>query len=286
MLSVGEILSDLNFLRNIVGEGSSEWVLRRNRAYDYANAIKTCPGCDNTVIDGDNNTITVLDGNIHASVDEEYHTVPCPLITQDCAYGRYLIGQIKKRALSNVKSTRIPKRFHKDLECPKSTQALRGAESWFYGNSKCFLTFFGGHGTGKSFAAAHLLVLAEIKKLMGEPNTGKTSWKFPTAWGMCTSMWAGAYAITVNEELFESAKTVPLLVIDDLSSEEHTSRSKGRINEIIYDRHNQMRQTIITTTEALEKIDAYYGSRLYDRISRDGKSVDCGNQRIVGSEAA
>ncbi len=72
---------------------------------------------------------------------------------------------------------------------------------------------------------------------------------------------------TVTEsELLETAREVPLLILDDLGAHNYTGWSKNKIFSIINYRMNYQLPTIITSNISLEDLEEYLGDRTTSRI--------------------
>ncbi|MDD5126756.1 MAG: ATP-binding protein [Dehalococcoidales bacterium] len=66
------------------------------------------------------------------------------------------------------------------------------------------------------------------------------------------------------DQLFESVKTAPLLVLDDFGEQSSTPWAQEKLYQIINYRYNARLATIITTTCSLDKIETRVASRLID----------------------
>lgn len=229
---------------------------RLSRAFTAAEALKECPGCQS--------------GKVLVTLDEQdEYLVACPLLDRKCTHGQRLGDQLDRHAMANVKALQgLPQRFHAPLDDPKPGDSIRGVNRW---NQEGFLLLYGDHGTGKSFAAAYALYLLARKALLA-------NWKYPTAWGAFNALWVSAYRATTKDDVFEVARTAPVLVLDDLGGEENTNRARARIAEIVSERYNHRKLTIITTNEDALKLEGAYGKRMADRILGDGLSVHCSGE--------
>lgn len=255
VLSVSEVLNDVLAEHRELGE-----------AYEAAESITECPGCG---WDDD------MDGRIIVTVagGDEY-LVPCPLLQRTCRYGQALGERLDRHALGNAKSVPgVPMRFFEALKDPKPTAGVRGVNAW---RQSGFLLIFGDHGTGKSFSAAYALYVLARRVLLND-------WKYPSAWGSFSAMWVSAYRATTKDDIFETARTTPVLVLDDLGSEEPTNRAKARITEIISERYNHKKITVLTTNYDSLELENVYGKRMSDRILGDGPvghTVNCTGESL------
>jgi DNA replication protein DnaC len=205
--------------------------------------------------------------------DSKYH-IPCPLLEPKCRYGQELLERLDKHAFNGVFSViGLPVIFRDRLASPQSTAAVRGASQWAANKLRTFLVLHGEHGTGKSFAAAYALYLLFRKNML-------RNWKYPMAWTVLRAMWLSAYRSTARDEFFEAARVAPLLVLDDLGSEENTQRAKKRIADIVSERYNQNLPTILTMNEDALKLADMYDQRTADRVIGAGYSVYCGGESM------
>jgi hypothetical protein len=225
------------------------------RAYEKAETIRECPGCTGGMI-----AIT------------EYK-IMCPLLSAQCKHGQVLHKRLEVQALDSVKALPgVPRRFHNRLGTPHPTEAIRGVNLWSWGQ-KCFLVLHGENGTGKSFGAAYALVVLARLRLLND-------WKLPMSWTSLPTLWESAYRVTSKDDLFEMARSIPVLVIDDLGSEENTHRARGRLAEIVSKRYDQQRTTILTMNEDVLELEKIYGRRMTDRILSAGHTVYCGGESL------
>lgn len=69
-----------------------------------------------------------------------------------------------------------------------------------------------------------------------------------------------------EQELLNTAREVPLLILDDLGAHNYTEWTKNKIYSIINYRLNHRLATIITTNISLEDLEEYLGARTTSRI--------------------
>lgn len=147
-----------------------------------------------------------------------------------------------------------PRHVVKDTTALKTVQEFmtKPREAW------C-LVLAGPKGCGKSTAAAHYLWENTAAQLHSPPKTQR--------W------WTAAKVSRVssfNDELEKLMKT-PVLVIDDLGVEymDKGGHFGHRLDELISDRYDNFRKTIITTNLNKKDFQDRYGARVTDRI-REG----------------
>jgi len=66
------------------------------------------------------------------------------------------------------------------------------------------------------------------------------------------------------DQLFESVKTAPLLVLDDFGEQSTTPWAQEKLYQVINYRYNALLPTVITTVCSLDEIESRVGSRLID----------------------
>jgi DNA replication protein DnaC len=66
------------------------------------------------------------------------------------------------------------------------------------------------------------------------------------------------------DQLFESAKNAPLLIMDDLGEQSTTPWAREKLYQVINYRYNAKLPTVITTTYALDELESSISSRLAD----------------------
>ncbi|MFH0847602.1 MAG: ATP-binding protein [Chloroflexota bacterium] len=66
------------------------------------------------------------------------------------------------------------------------------------------------------------------------------------------------------DELFESVKKTPLLILDDFAEESSTPWAQEKLYQVINYRYNSRLATVVTTSKSLEEIDDRISSRLAD----------------------
>jgi len=67
------------------------------------------------------------------------------------------------------------------------------------------------------------------------------------------------------DQLFESVKTAPLLVLDDFGEQTTTPWAQEKLYQVINYRYNARLPTVITTVSTLDEIEGRIGSRLIDQ---------------------
>ena len=234
-----------------------------SEAYRIAERVTECQGCG---IDDD------MDGRIGVQVQNgnEYN-IACRLLTKECRYGNMLMRRMNQYAIDSAMAVPgVPMRFKAAMQNPQKTHATKGVIRW---SKNGFLLLYGEHGTGKSFAAVYALYLLALESL-------EKNWKYPSAWSAINATWTSAYRLTTKDDIFEASRISPVLVIDDLGSEQDAGWAKAKIVETTSERYNQRKLTIITTNYDSTQIEGVYGKRMSDRVLGDGLSVYCGGESL------
>jgi DNA replication protein DnaC len=80
------------------------------------------------------------------------------------------------------------------------------------------------------------------------------------------------YKSEANElDLLDTARTIPILIFDDLGAHNYTDWTCNRIYSIINYRVNEQLPTVITTNLTLEEMDDYIGVRTTSRIIQSSR---------------
>lgn len=134
--------------------------------------------------------------------------------------------------------------------------AFRVAKA-FAQDPRGWLILHGGVGTGKTHLAAAIANWAmnnHIRVLFAV---------VPDLLDHLRSTFAPS-STTQYDELFESVRAVPLLILDDLGTENCTPWAGEKLYQIFNYRYNDMLPTVLTTNRPLERIDERILSRLKD----------------------
>lgn len=80
------------------------------------------------------------------------------------------------------------------------------------------------------------------------------------------------YKSDVNEmDLLDTARTIPILILDDLGAHNYTDWTRNRIYSIINYRMNELLPTIITSNLTLDEMEDYIGVRTTSRIIQSSR---------------
>ena len=86
------------------------------------------------------------------------------------------------------------------------------------------------------------------------------------------------------DELFEQVKIVPLLVLDDLGTENATPWAEEKLYQIINYRYNNCLPTVITTNRSLGSIDPRIASRMQDHSLAVVVIIEGDDYRVQGEK--
>lgn len=231
---------------------------------EWADAnLKSCSGCD-------------TEGRTVLKNKAGEWLIGCPRLSRDCEHGQRLQNKLKQLALSSVRPY-VPALYCNRLSDAFATDAIRGSRSWDFTG---ILYFYGTTGTGKSFGAAWVLYNRILQAL-------DERWNRPTSWSEVSRlpvMWVSAYRAADDKLVRDAACKSPLLVLDDLGEEVRTPSTKGALGEIISDRYNGARPTIITSNIGVDKLADIYSPRMVERIVQTGQIVPCYGKSLRLSE--
>ena len=150
--------------------------------------------------------------------------------------------------------------------CREDTTAMKGLREW-QNNHKTFLLLCGKTGAGKTFAG----IVGMVDGMQRINNT--LNWN-----GVCVKdhQLADMVALTMTSvaeknELYRK----PHLMIDDLRhGTKITDAFQTLVLNIVSERYNNRRKTIITTNATLHQFFMAYGDQVRRRILEDGKVIE------------
>src|SRR5439155_20514098 len=139
-----------------------------------------------------------------------------------------------------------------------------------------WLVFRGPPGTGKSHLAAAIV------------NQRIASNELPTFIGVpdlldhLRSTFAPDSRVTYDE-LFETIRTAPLLILDDLGTQSSTAWAEEKLYQLLNHRYNARLPTVVTTNLALDDLDPRLSSRLTDPVLSRVHEIEAPDYRRPGS---
>lgn len=135
-------------------------------------------------------------------------------------------------------------------------RCVEAAEA-FAANPQGWLVLLGPPGCGKTHLAA---AIANARIAAGEPALFVV---VPDLLDRLRSTFAPGSGVTYDE-LFESARNVPLLILDDLGTQASTPWASEKLFQILNHRYNAQLPTVVTTNRHLEELDERLRARLTD----------------------
>jgi DNA replication protein DnaC len=169
------------------------------------------------------------------------------------------IEEKKMRGLlerSNLKSLQ-DKTFSSFQDVPELEQALAYARTWASDPSG-WLVLMGGVGTGKTHLAA---AIGNYRLEAGEPVLFML---VPDLLDHLRSTFAPSSEVQFDE-LFETVRDVPLLILDDLGTQVTTAWATEKLFQLLNHRYIAKLPTVITTNVPLEELGERLASRMSDR---------------------
>ena len=127
----------------------------------------------------------------------------------------------------------------------------------FAQDPKGWLVLSGGYGCGKTHLAA---AIANYRLGQGEPVLFVV---VPDLLDHLRATFSPDSAVAYDER-FETVRTAPLLILDDLGTQSSTPWAQEKLYQIINYRYNAQLPMVITTNHPLDEIDARLRSRMTD----------------------
>lgn len=197
----------------------------------------------------------------------------CPCVKQRAIYNRIKAAKIPPK-MSNYAFENFQLKYYSDTKIDpvkrityrQSAYTTLQAAKKFVGNyldnpHTPGLFFTGPVGSGKTYLACCIAnsLLAQNKTLLFIV--------VPDLLDQIKATYDTNRTNTVTEiELLETAREVPLLILDDLGAHNYTDWTRNKIFSIINYRLNYLLPTIITSNINLEDLDEYLGERTTSRI--------------------
>ncbi len=124
-------------------------------------------------------------------------------------------------------------------------------------NPDGWLVLKGGYGCGKTHLAA---AIANARSVEGQPvlfvNTPDLLDHLRATYGPAST--------SSYDERFEQVRSAPLLILDDLGTQNNTEWAQEKLYQIFNFRYNGRLPTVVTTNEGLEDIEIRIRSRMVD----------------------
>ncbi|NIO42745.1 MAG: ATP-binding protein, partial [Burkholderiales bacterium] len=120
-----------------------------------------------------------------------------------------------------------------------------------------WLILIGGYGCGKTHLAA---AIANERIAL---NQSALFVIVPDLLDHLRATYSPTSEVTYDQR-FETVRTAPLLILDDLGTENTTAWANEKLYQILNYRYNAQMPTVITTNHRLEEIDVRLRSRMSD----------------------
>ena len=169
--------------------------------------------------------------------------------------------ELKKCRFENFRLNYYESAEHDPAHREGALKALRAAQDFVeecaHNPQALGLMFTGPVGSGKTFLAAAIAnELMEAQKQV----------LFLVVPDLLDELRA-TYKTDVNElDLLDTARTIPVLILDDLGAHNYTDWTRNRLYSIINYRMNDQLPTVITSNLSLEEMEDYLGVRTTSRI--------------------
>ncbi len=122
------------------------------------------------------------------------------------------------------------------------------------------LMFMGSVGSGKTFLAC------AVANALTEQDKQVLFLVVPDLLDELRATFGKKYPENTEQDLLDAARTVPVLILDDLGAHNYTEWTKNRIFSIINYRMNHSLPTVITTNLDINELDTYLGERTTSRL--------------------
>ncbi|KLU67762.1 primosomal protein DnaI [Desulfosporosinus acididurans] len=195
---------------------------------------------------------------------------PCSCMTLKKLDNQFRIARIsrelKKCRFENFKFDYYRSNVGDQSHHESAIKALRASQSFVEecraGSHALGIMFTGPVGSGKTFLAAAIAnELMEAKKQV----------LFLVVPDLLDELRA-TYKSDVNElDLLDTARTIPILILDDLGAHNYTDWTRNRLYSIINYRMNDQLPTIFTSNLTLEEMEEYLGIRTTSRIIQSSR---------------
>jgi DNA replication protein DnaC len=186
--------------------------------------------------------------------------VPCPHRVAEVEHSRVRV----LRSLSNLDAmarftfeTFLPDGYSANVARPTNLRRAFEQAREFAEKPQGWLLIRGGYGCGKTHLAA---AIANYRVERGQPALFVA---VPDLLDFLRASFSPASDISYNER-FEMVRSTPLLILDDLGTENATDWALEKLFQIFNARYNARLATVITTNHELEEIDRRLRSRIMD----------------------
>lgn len=216
-----------------------------------------CPVCHDRGI--------VLDGEVGR---------PCSCMKQKEIFNKFKHARISRAMMQQTFSTFRLDYYSRLLVDPDrnrsyfefAQKALQGAkqfvQEYVRNGSAPGLMFTGPVGSGKTFLAS------AIANALTERDRQVLFLVVPDLLDDLRATYSRKDSDHTEQDLLDTARSVPVLILDDLGAHNYTEWTRNRIYSIINYRLNYGLPVVITTNLNMEELDEYLGERTTSRLSQ------------------
>lgn len=149
---------------------------------------------------------------------------------------------------------------------PVAPPAMASARDWWDSSSWCCV-LTGGVGVGKSVAAGWC-----VQQALAMRGSAR--------WLSCPTVADGQLFGPEADAMRRAARSVTLLVLDDVGAERPSEPWISFLGEVLMARHADGARTVLTTNLALDALATRLGERLWSRVNEGGRQFKCGNASL------
>jgi DNA replication protein DnaC len=147
----------------------------------------------------------------------------------------------------------------------QETPALAAAKAFCAQKQKLNLTLLGPPGIGKTVAACHVVV--EFCRAWDWNGDATGSSYQPVLYINAGDLARLSAFAPSDKERFEQLQGLRLLVVED-AGDEVTKYGSDVLRELLMERHNRQRQTVLCANLSTEGLASQYGSAVVDRLKQ------------------
>lgn len=192
--------------------------------------------------------------------------VPCSCMEQKRTENRFKYARLS-RELIDCRFEKFNLDYYRSAECPdhikNAQRALAAAQDFAHkvlvNPHEIGLLLTGPVGCGKTFLAA------SIANFLIEKQSRLLFLIVPDLLDELRASFSGKSEAT-EFDLLDIARTIPILILDDLGAHNYTEWSLNRIFSILNYRMNEQLPTVITTNLTFGEIEHYLGERTFSRL--------------------
>jgi DNA replication protein DnaC len=189
--------------------------------------------------------------------------------------------RLKQTILRNIDDSMIPVRYKDknftDYEVfnDKQEEIVTVCEEFINGKYESGIIFTGKNGTGKTMLCS--LIIKEMIKRKPHWNNGDNSYRYLYQEAIkivraIKDTWRQKASEQAVMDKFVKPK---VLVIDEIGMQYGSDQEKQSLTEIINDRYNQKKQTILSGNVTVLEMQEILGDRVIDRFRESGSVLVC-----------